>query len=294
MKRLLLIVFVGLLFAPACVSRQSADRMQLQIDSLQQQVKAKEAMIDEVFSSISTITENLAEIKHREGIITLQNDEVVDTTALGRLQSDVEMIDQLMAENRERLAELENTTKQLRRANARIKGLEKLVKELNSQIEERDVELSHLKDRLHSMGTKINSLLEEVAAKDQQVQSLSEEKSQLKGEVAEKTTALHTAYYILAPQKQLINDQVIRKKGFIGRTLVVTETPNLGLFTQADTRLLRILPIGQKDATLITSHPEGSYWLVESENDSRIIESLVITDPDQFWSLSKILVISHK
>ena len=119
-------------------------------------------------------------------------------------------------------------------------------------------------------------------------------KEQLTTEVTQKTTQLHTAYYLIAPEKQLLSDLVVEKKGMIGRTLVIAEKPNMGLFTEADTRLLKTLPIGQKEVVLITSHPEGSYWLVESEENKKVIDSLVILDAEQFWSLSKILVVSHK
>lgn len=293
MKKFVLFALMGLMTL-SCVSRQEADSMQSEIADLKKQVEAKDALIEEVFSSINTITSNLSEIKNREGILTISNEEISDTTALGRLQSDVDTIDKLLAENRARMEELEQKAEQLRKANSRIRGLEKLISDLNTQLDERDEELSNLKDRLKSMGAKINTLLDEVAVKEQEVELLTQEKSELSEQVTQTTNELYTGYYIVAPQKQLISDQIVVKRGFIGRTLVMNEAPNLALFTSADTRLLKTLPIGQKEVTLVTSHPEGSYWLVESESQKKVIESLVILDAEKFWSLSKILVVSHK
>lgn len=289
------ILFIALLaWCASCVSRGDADRMQQQIDSLQQAVNAKEALFDEVFASINVITENLGQIKSREGIISLQTDEVTDRSTLGRLSDDIAAIDRLLQENRARIAELESKAEQLRRANVRIKGLEKLIEGLNGEIEQKNEEIDRLKEHMSRMGAEVEELTAQVESKTEEVQTLNHEKENLTAEVQARTTELHTGYYLIAPQKDLLRDQVVVKKGFIGRTLVVNEKPNLALFTPADTRMLKTLPIGQKNVTVVTAHPKGSYWLVDSESDKNVVESLVILDEEAFWSLSKILVVSYK
>lgn len=293
MKKILFLM-VAMVSAFSCVTRQTADNLQVEIDSLKNQLKSKDAIMEEVFTSINEITTSLAEIRSREGILTISNDEITDTTVLGRMKSDVELIDNLLAENRARMEELQQKATQLRRANKRIKSLETLIADLNSQIDARDAELSDLKGRLQRMGEKVNELLGVVADKEHEVAVLTEEKVVLTEEVIATKDELNTAYYIIAPQKQLLSDRVVVKKGAIGRTLTVSDSINLNLFTTADTRILKTLPIGKKGVTVVTSHPEGSYWLVESETEKKVIESLVIVDSELFWSLSKILVISHK
>lgn len=293
MKKILFILLLGGL-ATACVSRQSADRMQSDIDSLQAEVRAKEALIDDVFASIGAITDNLEQIKTREGLITINDGELGDSTSTERINADLQAIDKLMVENRARIAELEKKAEQLRRANHKIKGLESLIETLNGQVEAKDGEILQLRERIEGLNIQVADLGEQITTKEAEVQSLTTERDGLRTEVTQKVTELHTAHYIIAPEKQLLNDLVVEKRGFIGRTLVVTEKPNMALFTTADTRLLKTLPIGQREVTLITSHPEGSYWLVESEENKREIESLVILDAEQFWSLSKILVVSYK
>ncbi len=293
MKKILLILLVGGL-ATACVSRQSADRMQSDIDSLQRQVEAKEAMIDNVFASISAITANLEEIKIREGLLTLSEKELADPASLGRMSDDLLAIDRLLAENRTRIAELEQTAQQLRKANHQISGLERLIGELNLRVKNQDEEIAALYRRIEGLNIEINLLGEQMAAKEEEVRTLMGEKENLSTFVDETTTELHRVHLLIAPEKQLLGDRVIEKRGFIGRTLVVTEQPNLNLFTEADTRLLESLTIYQKEARLITPHPEGSYSFVQSNEQKGLTESLVILDADRFWSLSKILVISHK
>ncbi len=88
--------------------------------------------------------------------------------------------------------------------------------------------------------------------------------------------------------------QIINKQGFIGRTLTVGRNScNFDSFTMTDSRLLSEVPVGQKKATLVTSHPEGSYELVTDANKVASTK-LIITDPVRFWESSKILIISCK
>ena len=176
----------------------------------------------------------------------------------------------------------------------KIKGLNKLIADLNARMEARDAEIDSLRTHIGEMNLRIAELNEEVEARGALVEALFEERDHLVNTIDAKTVEMNTAYYILASQKELIRDQVIVKKGFIGRTLTLNETPNLALFTPADMRLFKTVPIGQKGVTVVTTHPEGSYWLVESETRRNEVESLVILDAEKFWSLSKILVISYK
>ena len=62
-------------------------------------------------------------------------------------------------------------------------------------------------------------------------------------------------------------------------------------FMQADKRELSSIPLNTKKATLITTHPEGSYEITESEEGSKVLN---ITDKEAFWSISKYLIVSIK
>ena len=58
-------------------------------------------------------------------------------------------------------------------------------------------------------------------------------------------------------------------------------------FTKVDITEMKELPLSAKKAKIITTHPAGSYKL-EGENK---VDKLVILNPDEFWSVSKYLVI---
>ena len=269
----------------SCVSRQVAVEAESRSDSLELVVSAKDSLINAVFADINAISENLALIKSRENLITVAGESEGGRRPVEEIDNDIKAIDRLLRENRAKIESLQRSAAQLRKANLRIDGLEKMIADMNRQLAEKKAEVEQLRESLVRMGDEVKSLTEEVAVRSAEVENLSGEKVELQNQ-------LNTVYYIVGAEKELRDAQIINKQGFIGRTLTVGRNSNFDSFTMADSRLLSEVPVGQKKATLVTSHPEGSYELVTDSN--KIVEKLLITDPVRFWESSKILIISYK
>lgn len=269
----------------SCVSRQVAVEVESRSDSLELVVSAKDSLINAVFADINAISENLALIKSRENLITVAGESEGGRRPVEEIDNDIKAIDRLLRENRAKIESLQRSAAQLRKANLRIDGLEKMIADMNRQLAEKKAEVEQLRESLVRMGDEVKSLTEEVAVRSAEVENLSGEKVELQNQ-------LNTVYYIVGAEKELRDAQIINKQGFIGRTLTVGRNSNFDSFTMTDSRLLSEVPVGQKKATLVTSHPEGSYELVTDAN--KVVEKLIITDPVRFWESSKILIISCK
>lgn len=269
----------------SCVSRQVAVEAESRSDSLELVVSAKDSLINAVFADINAISENLALIKSRENLITVAGESEGGRRPVEEIDNDIKAIDRLLRENRAKIESLQRSAAQLRKANLRIDGLEKMIADMNRQLAEKKAEVEQLRESLVRMGDEVKSLTEEVAVRSAEVENLSGEKVELQNQ-------LNTVYYIVGAEKELRDAQIIIKQGFIGRTLTVGRNSNFDSFTMTDSRLLSEVPVGQKKATLVTSHPEGSYELVTDAN--KVVEKLIITDPVRFWESSKILIISCK
>ena len=269
----------------SCVSRQVAVEAESRSDSLELVVSAKDSLINAVFADINAISENLALIKSRENLITVAGESEGGRRPVEEIDNDIKAIDRLLRENRAKIESLQRSAAQLRKANLRIDGLEKMIADMNRQLAEKKAEVEQLRESLVRMGDEVKSLTEEVAVRSAEVENLSGEKVELQNQ-------LNTVYYIVGAEKELRDAQIINKQGFIGRTLTVARNSNFDSFTMTDSRLLSEVPVGQKKATLVTSHPEGSYELVTDAN--KVVEKLIITDPVRFWESSKILIISCK
>ena len=262
----------------SCVSRQVAVEAESRSDSLELVVSAKDSLINAVFADINAISENLALIKSRENLITVAGESEGGRRPVEEIDNDIKAIDRLLRENRAKIESLQRSAAQLRKANLRIDGLEKMIADMNRQLAEKKAEVEQLRESLVRMGDEVKSLTEEVAVRSAEVENLSGEKVELQNQ-------LNTVYYIVGAEKELRDAQIINKQGFIGRTLTVGRNSNFDSFTMTDSRLLSEVPVGQKKATLVTSHPEGSYELVTDAN--KVVEKLIITDPVRFWESSR-------
>lgn len=276
------------LLLTSCVSKQVAEETASQRDSLARVVAAKDSLIRSVFADINAISDNLAEIKVRENIITKAEQEGF-SRPIDQIHSDLAAIEELMEENRKKIEQLQGSASRLRKANLRIKELERWIADMNDRLADKDTEISELRAEVTAKNLEVQQLTEQIAVEQQahrvEVDSLSSSNTALDRE-------LHTIYYIVGQEKKLREAQIVEKEGLVGRTLTVAKQNSLDFFMQADSRELLEVPIRQKKVQIVTPHPEGSYELIKG-GDKTVLK-LVITDPTRFWEASKVLIVSYR
>lgn len=269
----------------SCVGKGTVVKVEEQRDSLVTVVSEKDSLISAVFEDINSISENLALIKTRENLLSVAGEAEGGRRPVEEINNDIAAIDRLLQENRKKIASLQRSAAQLCKANLRIDGLEKMIRDLNGQLVEKRNEVAQLRENLNQMGMEVENLTVQVAEQSARVENLNTEKIELENQ-------LNTVYYIVGPEKELRDAQIINKQGFIGRTLTVNKSGPLESLTKADSRLLSEIPVGQKKVTVVTPHPADSYELVTDAD--KVVLKLLIDDPVRFWESSKMLIISHK
>ena len=285
MKRSLFAMLGLSLLLASCVSKQAAVQVENQRDSLAVVVSEKDSLLNLVFADINAITENLAQIKSREQLISVAGSAEGVRRPVEEIEDDIAAIDRLLQENKAKIASLQHAASQLRKANLRIEGLEKMIAGLTERLREQGAEVESLRRELEQRNVEVEELTEQVAVRNAQVEELIVEKSDVE-------TQLNTVYYIVGAEKELRDAQIIDKQGFIGRTLTVNRNGNLDSSTRADLRLLEEIPIGRKRVSIVTSHPEDAYTLI-TDADKQVVK-LVIEDPARFWESSKVLIVSYR
>lgn len=282
MKRSFNLLMVLCLFAGGCADQPTVGSDNRERDSLQTVVYQKDSLIEAVFADINTITENLAQIKVRERIISTAPAEGI-TRPIDRVNSDLAAIEQLLTENRAKIAELQQAVARLRKTNLRIGELERLIEGLNTQLDGKDAEISQLRAEIAEQALAMQQLNERLAveqsARRAQVDSLAQQNDALDRE-------LHTVYYMVGQRKMLL------EAGIIDRSQKTAAGNTLDGFIRADSRELVEVPIRQKRVSLITAHPEDSYRLIRSSD--KTVQKLVIIDPERFWESSRVLIISYR
>ncbi len=251
--------------------------LQHQNSDTQNQLNEKEELIVEFIGSMNEIQDNLARIKEREGIMTARFDKgnvEVDESMKENIIADIELINSLLIENKEKMSSLNSRLKQ---SNLKIAELEKMIENMAAQLQEKDAQIAELQTQL--------------AEANQQLAVLFEEYNNRIEELGEQEEKLNTAFYCYGSEKELKEQGVISKEGGfigIGKTAKLSDDFNKEYFTQVDITIDREIDLNVKKVKLITTHPSDSYELLGEEGN---YEKLKITDPELFWSSSKYLVI---
>lgn len=278
MKKYLVILLIPFLFSCGGNDEKAKllqDSLNTANQALSGQVTEKEVVINDFLKSFNEIQDNLNEIKAKEKIVSSNSKDVeLQKTKKDEIMSDIQLIYDLMAKNKQKLASM---GKKLKTANFKIAELEKLVANLTAQLEEKEGEVTELKAQLEKLNFELTNL----------TMNYEEEKDVS----ALKTEKLNTAFYAFGTSKELIKNGVLSKEGgFIGmgKSDKLNQDFNKNYFTKIDAVQTTEIVLGVKKAKLLTNHPSNSYKL---EGTKEKIEKLTITNSEEFWSSSKYLVI---
>lgn len=284
--RYLSLVFIAIVALYSCTPdvKESSEYQKLlnEHERLKAKDQANEAVIDTFITSFEEIQANLDTIKAREKIITAKTRNSSETTTLQKdiIKEDIQLIYQLMNENKRKIAEL---NKQLKSKDGNVARLQAVISELEAEITEKDLEIETLKQELANMDIVIENLVSDV----DKLAVESEEKSKI---INDQTAEMNTAYYVIGDDKDLRDKGVITKEGgFIGlgKSDKISGDIDSRHFTKINILQKKAFVIGSKKAKLISTHPSSSY---ELKGDGRV-DSLVIKDPYSFWKTSKYLVV---
>ncbi len=250
-----------------------ADSLAGDNNNLKGELSEKEVALQEFVSTFNEIQSNLDAIKEKEKIVTASSQGGDVKSKEEQIKLDIQSIYELMTKNKSRLASL---NKKLKTANTKIDGLEKMIASLEAQLNDKDVQIGELANKIEQLNIEISNL----TVNYQNVEAESEVK----------TAKLNTVYYVIGTGKELKQKGITEKEGgFIGlgKVTELKKDFNKDYFTKIDASQTMVIPIGAKKIKILSSHPSNSYKLV----GEKPVEKLEILNAEDFWSISKYLVI---
>jgi hypothetical protein len=131
----------------------------------------------------------------------------------------------------------------------------------------------------------IAELDETIAGLNEDVTALREESSSKSETISTQDKQLHTAWYVFGTKKELKEQNILKDGKVLGQNF------NRNYFTKIDIRVDREIKLYSRSAEILTAHPQSSYKLEQDANKQYVLR---ITNPQQFWSTSKYLVILVK
>jgi uncharacterized coiled-coil protein SlyX len=276
-----------ILIALAALSLSSCNRAELEQqkrtnDSLQAIVNDRDSSVNEFLNAFNEVERNLDSVARKQNIITTSAEGgELKQNQKDRINAEIAAINDLMEKNQKKIAEL---NRKLKASGSKNALLQKTIATLNSQLAQKESELATLNERLESLNA-------EVAQLRITLDTITSQHRATTQTLAETTTALHTAYYIIGKSKQLKDDKIIDRTGGllgIGRTSKLSRNVDNSKFTRIDYTQTTSIPVNAK-MKIITTHPADSYNL--DQDAKGLVHNIVITNPERFWSASKYLVV---
>lgn len=250
-----------------------ADSLKEVNNGLSGKLNEKELALQEFISTFNEIQDNLNAIKEKEKI-------VAKTTVGGDVKSkedqikeDIQAIYDLMGKNKSRINSL---TKKLKDSKLKMEGMQQMIENLQNSLNMKDEEIAELKNKIESLNIELSTL--------------NTDYKDVQGENELKTQIIKTAFYAFGTSKELKEKNIVTKEGGfigIGKSNKLKDDFNKEYFTKVNIDETTSINIGAKKAKIITTHPSGSYKLIGEKK----VERIEITNPEEFWSVSKYLVI---
>lgn len=285
MRRLLYIpLFVAMCLLASCSERKAATVAAPQVsqnDSLQQIIQQRDNQINEMMGTLNEIQEGFHEINKAENRVNLaQEGERADMAR--QITEDVRFIADRMEQNRELIKRLQS---QLKESDFKSAEMKKVISNMLVELDEKDKQLQQLRAELDAKNIHIAELDQTISDLSDNVSDLEDESEEKSRTITNQETQLNTAWFVFGT-KQELKEQRILVDG-----KVLQSTFNKNYFTRIDIRVTKEIKFYSKSATLLTTHPKGSYELDQDENKQYMLR---ITNPQIFWSTSKYLVVLVK
>jgi chromosome segregation ATPase len=259
--------------------------LKLKQDSLQNVYTQKDKESNEYLSVINEVESNFDKIKDAEQYVTVANaTETASSDHRTRLKNDIALITQILQENKTKLADLEAKTKSSQNKSA---ALQKTIARLNASIVEKEATIKNLQEELNKKNIKIQSLDSAVVVLNKNLTDVSKAKKDVEAVASAQDQALNTVWYAIGTKKELKASSILTKEGAFSSTKLLDKGFNKAKFTKVDLRELKTLDLKAKSAVLLTSHPTSSYKITVANKKA----TLEITNPTEFWSVSKYLVV---
>ena len=261
--------------------RETACQRVASNDSLGKIIAQRDNEINDMMATLNDIQVCFREINEAEDKVNLaKNGEGVDKAQ--QIRENIKFISSRMDENRALIKKLQE---QLRTSSFKGDEMKKIINNMLAQLNDKDKQLQQLRVELDAKDIHISELDETINNLNSNVSDLQTETEEKARTISSQDKLLNTAWFVFGTKKEL------REQRILVNGKVLQSSFNHNYFTKIDIRVTKEIKLYSKSVTLLTNHPAGSYTL---QRDATQQYELRITNPQQFWSTSKYLVMIVK
>ena len=291
MKKVLIATTICTAMLASC-GQNSAEykKLKAENDSLRIENTKSNAEMDEILGTLNDVEADIQSIRDAENYLNIQQQKGdLNKSNREQIKENMQLISETLKKNKQQISELEE---KLKKSGIQSSALRKTISRLSSELDQKANMIVTLQEDLAKKNVRIQELDEMVASLNEDVEDLSTTTAAQSEKLQEQDKQLHTAYYCFGTAKELKDQKILSGSGLFKKGSVLKDGDvNKDYFTQVDIRTTKEIKLYSKDADILTTHPTGSYTLEKDDKDQL---TLKITNPKEFWSVSKYLVIQVK
>ena len=278
MKRILLFCLSAIVIT-SCVEKSAEyKKLQSENEMLRAEHVKTFSELDEMISTLNDIQSDIQTIRESENYLTIEQDRELSPDRKVQIRNDILLIAETLKTNKEQLAALEE---KLKNSGVQLSGLQKTIERINAELNQKTLMVASLQEELANKNIQIQDLqvdLENLAMTSSvQAQQLSAQDKEI-----------NEAYYCFGTKKELREQNILTGGGIFSRTKVLQGNFNRDYFIPIDLRDATEIPLYDRKAKVHSNHPANSYMFTKDENNNL---TLVVLEPELFWSLGRYLVI---
>jgi len=280
-------IFAVLVVLLTSCGKQSTEykALQAQNDSLLNAKIKLQQEVDGYFSAMNQIEQNIEKIKDTENIISIQPvGKDLSDDARNKINEDMTYLYDMLKANKEELARLKS---KLKKSAFNSSQLEQTIVKLTKSLEEETAKVALLNEEFAKKDSLIIKLDTQVTIMGKDIEVLKIDNKNKDSKIVEQDETIHTAWYVFGTISELKKQKIVTSDGLFSQQRVLQHDFNKNYFVRIDARNTKSIPLYSSHAKILTNHPKSSYTL-EKENGNFV---LLIVDTEEFWSISKYLVI---
>jgi predicted nucleic acid-binding Zn-ribbon protein len=234
--------------------------------------------MEDMISSLNDIYTDIQSLREAENYLTVEPSGELSVDKQTQIKNSVRLISETLQSNRKQLAALEE---RLKKSDIQSAALQQTIERLNAEINQKALMIASLQEDLAKKDIRIREL-------DEQVENLLQMSTAQILKISDLDKELHLAYYCFGTKKELKDQAILTGGGLFSKVKALQGNFNRDYFLPVDTRDQTEIQLYARKAKVHSNHPVNSYTYTKDQNGNL---TLMVIEPELFWSLSKYLVI---
>jgi chromosome segregation ATPase len=274
----------------SCIEQSAKYRkLKSENEALIAEKTATSALLEDMLTTLSDIQSDIQSIREAENYLSVEpSGEDISPYRKEQLKNNVRQIAETLKSNREQLAVLRD---QLKNSHIRSEALQRTIDRIAVELNQKAAMIASLQEELARKDVRLKELDDVVASLNENIDNLSEATASQTKRLEEQNRKLNTAYYCLGTARELKRQNILTGGGLFSKSKVLEGFFNEDYFIAIDIRKVTEIPLYAGKASLRSTHPAETYKFSRDEHGNL---TLHITDVEQFWQLSRYLVIEVK